>query len=154
MHRHGYKGKKFNRETDQRQSFIKGLADSLVKYGSIETTLTKAKTIKSYVERLITKAKVGDLHNRRLVIGGLQTKESAHKLLDEIVPNLKTRTSGYLRIEKTVSRRGDNAEIARVSFVDELSKKDEDIKQNNTKEDVTTDTINEHKKREQNDEDI
>jgi large subunit ribosomal protein L17 len=100
---------------------IKGLADSLVKYESIETTLPKAKEVVPYVEKLITKAKKGDLHNRRQVIGGLQTITSAHKLVDEIAPKLKGRSSGHLRIEKTGFRRGDNAELARVSFVDDLN---------------------------------
>jgi large subunit ribosomal protein L17 len=120
MHRHGYKGKKFNRERDQRRALIKGLADSLIKYETIETTLPKAKEIVPYVEKLITKAKKGDLHNRRQIISALQTIESAHKLVDEIAPKLKGRNSGHLRIEKTIFRRGDNAEMARVSFVDDL----------------------------------
>lgn len=120
MHRHGYQGRKFHRERDQRNALIKGLADSLVKYESIETTLPKAKEVVPYLEKLITKAKKGDLHNRRLIISSLQTVESAHKLVDEIAPKLKGRDSGHLRIEKTVLRRGDNAQLARVSFVDDL----------------------------------
>lgn len=120
MHRHGYQGRKFHRERDQRNALIKGLADSLVKYESIETTLPKAKEVVPYVEKLITKAKKGDLHNRRLIISSLQTIESAHKLVDEIAPKLKGRASGHLRIEKTVLRRGDNAQLARVTFVDDL----------------------------------
>jgi large subunit ribosomal protein L17 len=120
MHRHGYQGRKFNRERDQRRALIKGLADSLVKYESIETTLPKAKEVVPYIEKLITKAKKGDLHNRRQIIAKLQTVSSAHKLVDEIAPKLKGRTSGHVRIEKTRTRRGDNAQLARVSFVDEL----------------------------------
>src|SRR3954471_3994468 len=120
MHRHGYQGRKFHRERDQRRALIKGLADSLVKYESIETTLPKAKEVIPYLEKLITKAKKGDLHNRRQVISGLQTVASAHKLVDEIAPKLKGRVSGHLRIEKTSLRRGDNAQLARVSFVDDL----------------------------------
>ena len=120
MHRHGYQGRKFHRERDQRNALIKGLADSLVKHESIETTLPKAKEIVPYVEKLITKAKKGDLHNRRQVISGLQTVESAHKLVDEIAPKLKGRNSGHLRIERTTVRRGDNTQLARVSFVDDL----------------------------------
>jgi large subunit ribosomal protein L17 len=120
MHRHGYKGRKFHRETDQRSALMKGLADSLVKYETIETTLPKAKEMVPYVEKLITKAKKGDLHNRRQVISGLQTIASAHKLVDEIAPKLGGRVSGHLRITKTVFRRGDNAQLARVSFVDDL----------------------------------
>lgn len=121
MHRHGYKGRKFHRERDQRRALIKGLADSLIKYESIETTLPKAKEIIPYVEKLITKAKKGDLHNRRQVIADLQTVASAHKLVDEIAPKLSGRTSGHLRFERTRVRRGDNTQLARVSFVDELN---------------------------------
>src|SRR6186997_2504614 len=108
MHRHGYKGRKFHRERDQRSALIKGLADSLIKYESIETTLPKAKEIVPYVEKLITKAKKGDLHNRRQIISQLQTVASAHKLVDEIAPKLTKRNSGHLKVEKTVARRGDN----------------------------------------------
>lgn len=121
MHRHGYKGRKFGRERDQRRALIKGLADSLVKYESIETTLPKAKEIVPYVEKLITKAKKGDLHNRRQIIADLQTVESAHKLVDEIAPKLTGRDSGHLRVERTRVRRGDNVQLARVSFVDDLT---------------------------------
>ncbi len=120
MHRHGYKGRKFGRETDQRRALIKGLADSLVKYESIETTLEKAKEVAPYLEKLITKAKKGDLHNRRQILSSLQTIASAHKLVDEIAPKLTARSSGHLRIVKTRTRVGDNAQLARISFVDDL----------------------------------
>jgi large subunit ribosomal protein L17 len=120
MHRHGYKGRKFGRERDQREALMKGLADSLVKYESIETTLPKAKEMVPYVEKLITKAKKGDLHSRRQIISSLQTIASAHKLVDEIAPKLGARNSGHLRVTRTVTRRGDNAQLARVSFVDDL----------------------------------
>ncbi len=120
MHRHGYKGRKFHRERDQRTALIKSLAESLIKYESIETTLPKAKEVAPYVEHLITKAKKGDLHNRRQIIADLQTVEMAHKLVDDIAPKLKGRTSGHLRIERTVLRRGDNSQMARISFVDDL----------------------------------
>lgn len=121
MHRHAYQGRKFHRERDQRAALIKGLADSLIKYGSIETTLPKAKELRPFVERLITKAKKGDLHNRRQIIADLQTKQSANKLVDEVAPKLKGRSSGHLKIERTRLRRGDNAQLARISFVDSLA---------------------------------
>src|ERR1700733_5311353 len=117
MHRRGYQGTKFHRERDQREALIKSLAEALIIHESIETTLPKAKEIVPYVEKLITKAKKGDLHNRRQVIQGLQTIASAHKLVDEIAPKLGARNSGHLRITKTVARRGDNAQLAKVSFV-------------------------------------
>ena len=120
MHRHGYQGRKLHRERGQRTALIKGLADSLVRDEAIETTLPKAKEIVPYMERLITKAKKGDLHNRRQVLSGLHTVASAHKLVDQIAPKLKGRVSGHLRITKTANRRGDNALMARVSFVDDL----------------------------------
>lgn len=134
MHRHGYKGRKFGRETDQRRALIKGLADQIVLHESIETTLPKAKEVVPYVERLITKAKKGDLHNRRQVIASLQTLEAAHKLVDEIAPKLTGRVSGHLRIERTDSRRGDNAQLARVSFVDDLKAKPASAKAEKTVE--------------------
>ena len=120
MHRHGYKGRKFGRETDQRGALIKSLAESFVRDESIKTTLPKAKELVPYIEKLITKAKKGDLHNRRQVVAGLQTVESAHKLVDQIAPKLSGRVSGHVRIEKLGNRRGDNAEMAKVSFVDNL----------------------------------
>ncbi|HSX43376.1 MAG TPA: 50S ribosomal protein L17 [Candidatus Saccharimonadales bacterium] len=120
MHRHGYQGTKFHRERDQREALIKALAESLILHESIVTTLPKAKAVVPYVEKLITKAKKADLHNRRQVIAALQTLDAAHKLVDEIAPKLGGRTSGYFRIVRTDNRRGDNAEMARVSFVDDL----------------------------------
>ncbi len=122
MHRHGYQGRKLGRESDQRKALIKSLADSLVIHESIETTVSKAKEIVPYMEKLITKAKKGDLSNRRAIIAGLMTVESAHKLVDEIVPKLSSRVSGHLRIKLTRQRKGDNTQLARVSFVDDLSK--------------------------------
>lgn len=121
MHRHGYKGRKFHRETDQREALVKSLAEALIINESIETTLPKAKELVPYVEKLITKAKKNDLHNRRQIISHLQTISSAHKLVDEIAPKLTTRNSGHLRIERTRLRRGDNAQLATVAFVDDLS---------------------------------
>ena len=120
MHRHGYKGTKFSRQTDQRRALLKGLATSLVLHGTIETTLPKAKAVLPKVEVLITKAKRGDLHNRRQIISALSTLEAANKLVDEIAPKLTSRTSGHLRITRTSVRVGDNVQLARVSFVDSV----------------------------------
>lgn len=120
MHRHGYKGRKLGLETDQRRALIKGLASSLVEYGKIETTLPKAKELVPYIEKLITKAKIGDLHNRRQVIAGLSTVKLANKLVDEIAPQLSGRTSGHVRLTKTSLRVGDGSQMATVEFVDEI----------------------------------
>ena len=117
MHRHGYKGRKLGRERDQRRALIKTLASQLIDHHSIRTTLPKAKDLRPYVEKLVTKARKGDLASRRLVIAKVSTKESAHHLFDAIAPKLK-RESGYLRIQKDGFRRGDNAEMAIIQFVD------------------------------------
>jgi len=120
MHRHGYKGRKFGRERDQRRALIKGLATNLVDHGSIETTLPKAKELVRYIEKLITKAKKGDLASRRMVIAGLTTQSAAFKLVDEIAPQLTGRVSGHVRVKRTRIRKGDGAEMGTISFVDEL----------------------------------
>ena len=120
MHRHGYKGRKFGRERDQRKALIKGLATSLVMEERIETTLPKAKELVRYIEKLITKAKKGDLANRRAVIAGLSTQVAAFKLVDQIAPQLTGRTSGHVRVERTRLRVGDGAQMAIIEFVDEL----------------------------------
>lgn len=120
MHRHGYKGRKFGRERDQRRALLKGLATSLVEHGKIETTLPKAKELVRYIEKVITKAKKGDLANRRRVIAALSTQAAAFKLVDEIAPQLANRTSGHVRVERTRLRIGDGAQMATISFVDEL----------------------------------
>ena len=120
MHRHGYVGRKFGRERDQRRALLKGLATSLVEHGKIETTLPKAKELVRYIEKLITKAKKNDLHNRRLVISGLSTQTAAARLVDVIAPQLAGRTSGHVRVERTRLRLGDGAQMATIAFVDEI----------------------------------
>jgi len=121
MHRHSYKGRKLGRERDQRAALIKGLATSLVEYGKIETTEPKAKEVVPYVEALITKAKKGDLHNRRQILSSLSTVPAAHKLVDVIAPKLGARNSGHLRIKPSRVRIGDNAQLVQVSFVDDIT---------------------------------
>lgn len=120
MHRHGYKGRKFGRERDQRRALIRSLSIALIEHGSIETTLPKAKDLRPNFEKLVSKARKGDLHNRRLIVSTLASVPAAHKLVDQIAPAMK-RTSGYLRIERTTLRRGDNAQMARISFVDDIN---------------------------------
>lgn len=121
MHRHSYKGRKFGRERDQRRALLKGLATSLIEHGKIETTLPKAKELVRYIEKVITKAKKGDLHNRRQVIAALSTQTAAAKLVDEIAPQLKGRSSGHVRVERTHLRVGDGAQMATIGFVDDLT---------------------------------
>ncbi|MCL2444498.1 50S ribosomal protein L17 [Candidatus Saccharibacteria bacterium] len=119
MHRHGYKGRKFGRETDQRRALMRGLMRALVVSREIETTEAKAKELRRPMEKLITLARKGGLANRRLVIARMNDIEVANMLIEEIAPKLK-RDSGYLRIERTRLRVGDNAQMARISFVDDV----------------------------------
>ncbi|MBQ3275317.1 50S ribosomal protein L17 [Candidatus Saccharibacteria bacterium] len=119
MHRHGYKGRKFGRETDQRQALLRGLMCSLIKYQSITTTLAKAKEIRRPTEKLITLAKKGDLASRRLVIARLDDMETADLLVDVVAPQMK-RNSGFLNIERAGFRTGDHTEMATISFVDDV----------------------------------
>ena len=118
MHRHGYRGRKFGRERDQREALKTGLILSLIKHQSITTTLQKAKEVRPTAEKLITIAKKGGLANRRLVIARLGDIKTANLLVDEIAPAI-SRDSGYLRVVKLDENRvGDNAELARLEFVD------------------------------------
>lgn len=126
MHRHGYKGRKFGRERDQRRALLKGLATNLVEHGEIETTLPKAKELSRYIEKVITKAKKGDLASRRAVIAKLNTQAAASKLVDEIAPQLSGRTSGHVRVNRTRIRVGDGAQMAKIGFVDKLEAKPKD----------------------------
>jgi large subunit ribosomal protein L17 len=104
---------------------MKGLATSLVMHGKIETTQPKAKELVRYIEKLITKAKKGGLDNRRRVIAGLGTQEAAFRLFDVIAPQLTGRKSGHVRVTKTALRVGDGAQMATISFVDEIKSKPE-----------------------------
>jgi len=122
MHRHGYQGRKLGRERDQRIALIRSLSISLIEHGSIETTLPKAKELRPNFEKLVSKARKGDLHNRRLLVSKLGSVPAAHKLVEQIAPAMQ-RTSGYLRIERTALRRGDNSQMARISFVDDINAK-------------------------------
>lgn len=120
MHRHGYKGRKFGRETDQRRALLRGLMCSLIKYQSITVTLARAKELRRSAEKLITIAKKGGFANRRLLISRLDNLEVADLLVDVIAPQIK-RDSGYLRIERSGFRKGDHAEMATISFVDTIN---------------------------------
>ena len=120
MHRHGYKGRKFGRETDQRRALLRGLMCSLIKYQAITVTLARAKEMRRGTEKLVTIAKKGGLANRRLLISRLDNLEVADLLMDVIAPQIK-RNSGYLRIERTGFRKGDHAEMAAISFVDSIN---------------------------------
>ncbi len=124
MHRHKYKGRKFGRETDQRLALRRGLMCSLIEHQSITTTLARAKEMRRETEKLVTIAKKGGLANRRLLISRLNSIEVADLLMDKVAPQIK-RDSGYLKIERAENRKGDNTEMATISFVDEIEIKED-----------------------------
>ena len=115
-HRHGYR--KLGRTSSHRAALLKNLSIALIKSGKIETTLQKAKEKKSYIEKLVTRARVGDFNAHRIVFASLQDKESTKKLVDEVAPKFRDRKGGYTRIIKTRLRRGDAAEMAFIEFVE------------------------------------
>lgn len=126
MHRHQYKGRKLGRETAQRKTLMRGLASQIILYEKITTTLPKAKEVRPVIEKLITRAKVDSVANRRQVAKFLSNKDKAlEKLFVELGPLYKNRNGGYTRIVKLGNRPGDNAPIAQIQLLDtgKLTKK-------------------------------
>ena len=114
------KGARMGGSAAHEKLLLANLAKQLFEYGRITTTEAKARRLRPYAERLVTKAKKGDLHNRRQVIAALSTQAAAFKLVDEIAPQLTGRTSGHVRVQRTRLRVGDGAQLATIEFVDEL----------------------------------
>ncbi len=106
-----------DRKTAGRRSLLANLAESLVLYEKINTTVGKAKALRPYVERLVTKAKPNTLTARRALSKVLYTENVVKKLLEQIAPRYKDRAGGYTRITVVKNRRGDGAETAVIEFV-------------------------------------
>ncbi|MBN2037122.1 MAG: 50S ribosomal protein L17 [Chitinispirillaceae bacterium] len=115
--RHLVKGRKLNRTASHRKAMLSNLAVSILDKERVETTLPKAKEVRRVVERLITYAKRGDLHSRRLAARRIHDKVVLKKLFETVGPSFKDRNGGYLRIIKTRQRKGDNALLALVELV-------------------------------------
>lgn len=114
-HKHGYR--KLGRTSAHRAALLKNLSIALIKSGKIETTLEKAKELRSYIEKLVTRARVGDFNAHRAIFAALQDKNSTNTLVTEIAPKFKERNGGYTKIIKTRIRRGDAAAMAFIEFV-------------------------------------
>lgn len=122
--RHNKAGRKLSRRKEHREAMLANLAASLVKNGRVKTTDAKAKEIRPFVERLVTFAKRGDLHARRIVLSRLKDSDAVRKLFEEIGPKYTNRFGGYTRILKLGFRLGDNAPVSLIEFVgDEVVKK-------------------------------
>src|SRR5205807_888932 len=113
------KGARLGGSPAHERLILANLATSLFEHGRITTTEAKAKRLRPLAERLISKAKRGDLHNRREVLKTIRDKDVLHKLFAEIAPSFADRQGGYTRIVKTLPRKGDNAEMAVISLVTE-----------------------------------
>ncbi len=115
--RHRSKKVTLGRTAGPRNALLRNLAAQVIIYEKVETTLAKAKAIKPIVERLITKAKRGDLNSRRQLIAYLPTLGAVRKLMDKLGPQYKDRAGGYTRIVKLGRRIGDRAEMAQIELV-------------------------------------
>jgi large subunit ribosomal protein L17 len=119
--RHRVITKKLSRDTSHRLALRKNLATDLVQNGSIVTTVAKAKYVRSYVEKLITKTKIKS--DKLSLLGYLRarltTEEAIKKLIEDWAPKYKDRQGGYTRIIRVGNREGDNSSLARISFVEE-----------------------------------
>jgi large subunit ribosomal protein L17 len=116
--RHRKAGRALRRTSEQKLALMRNLATSLIENGAIETTEAKAKELRPFVEKLITKARSGTLHSRRLAGRHVQKREAADKLFKEIVPRFAKRPGGYTRILKTGHRKGDGADMARIELIE------------------------------------
>ncbi|MCX2729039.1 50S ribosomal protein L17 [Saccharopolyspora sp. NFXS83] len=113
------KGARLGGSPSHERLMLANLATSLFEHGKITTTEAKAKRLRPLAERLITKAKKGDLHNRREVMKTIRDKDVVHKLFAEIGPHFAERPGGYTRIIKAMPRRGDSAKMAVIALVTE-----------------------------------
>ncbi|MBO7208265.1 MAG: 50S ribosomal protein L17 [Clostridia bacterium] len=109
--------RKFSRPTDQRVAMLKNLTTSLLENGKIETTVAKAKEVRSTAEKMITLGKENTLHSRRNALTFITKEDVVKKLFDEIAPKYADRQGGYTRIIKIGPRRGDAAEMAIIELV-------------------------------------
>ena len=116
--RHGKKVMHLGRKTAHRKSMLANMACSLIEHKRINTTVTKAKALKQFVEPLITKAKDDSTHNRRTAFRYLRSKEAVTNLFREIADKVGSRPGGYTRIIKLGNRLGDNADMAMIELVD------------------------------------
>lgn len=115
--RHRSKGRQLSRTSTHRTATLRNLATSLFRHERIETTTAKAKELRPYAERLITLARKGDIHSRRLAGRKIQDRAVLGKLFDEIAPRYSERPGGYTRILKLGNRKGDAAEMSLIELV-------------------------------------
>ena len=119
--RHQKRGRKFNRSASHRKAMMSNLASALILHKRIQTTDAKGKELRGFVERLVSYAKQGDVHSRRLIhkkIKGKRAKQITNILIHDIAPTYEDRNGGYTRLIKLNNRKNDNASISLIEFVD------------------------------------
>ncbi|HEY8257311.1 MAG TPA: 50S ribosomal protein L17 [Gemmatimonadales bacterium] len=117
--RHRAKGRQLSRTSTHRRALLNNMATSLFEHGRIITTEAKAKELRPFAEKLITLARRGDLHARRLVARRIKSRETLSRLFSEIGPRFAARPGGYTRILKLGHRDGDGADVARIELLSE-----------------------------------
>jgi large subunit ribosomal protein L17 len=115
--RHRVATKRFNRNTTQRRALLVGLTRQLVEHGQIETTIDKAKVVRQWVEKAITKAKKGTISARRDLHSVFGKRDVVNTLVDRVAPAMGDRTSGFVSIKKLGNRRGDDALLVKLSLI-------------------------------------
>ncbi|HEU4828165.1 MAG TPA: 50S ribosomal protein L17 [Gemmatimonadales bacterium] len=116
--RHRAKGRQLSRTSTHRRALLNNMATSLFEHGRVVTTEAKAKELRPFAEKLITLARRGDLHARRLVERKIKDREVLSRLFSEIGPRFASRPGGYTRILKLGHRPGDGADVARIELLD------------------------------------
>jgi large subunit ribosomal protein L17 len=116
--RHGNKVNHLGRKTGHRKAMLQNMACSLIEHKRITTTIAKAKTLRVFIEPLLTKSKTDSTHSRRVVFSYLQSKEAVTELFRDVAPKIANREGGYTRIIRTGYRLGDNAEMCMIELVD------------------------------------
>ena len=116
--RHGKKFNHLGRKTAHRKSMLANMSCSLIEHKRINTTVAKAKALRQFIEPLLTKSKLDNTHNRRLVFSKIRDKYAVNELFREISPKIADRPGGYTRIIKLGNRLGDNADMALIELVD------------------------------------
>jgi large subunit ribosomal protein L17 len=116
--RHGDKVNNLGRKSAHRKAMLANLASSLILHKRINTTVAKAKALRTYVEPLLTKSKEDTTHSRRTVFAYLKSKEAVHTLFKDVASKIADRPGGYTRILKTGTRLGDNADTCMIELVD------------------------------------
>ncbi|MDQ2816639.1 MAG: 50S ribosomal protein L17 [Candidatus Eremiobacteraeota bacterium] len=115
--RHAKAAKRLGRNDDHRRSMLRNLTTSFFTHGTIETTVVRAKEVSRVASRIITRAKKGDLHSRRLIASYLTSEDVAKRVFDVIAPSLAGRPGGYTRMVRTRLRKGDAAEMAQLELM-------------------------------------